>query len=58
MEQKRRECNALIEKKKIEELYLNQLKAVEKSLSNKIESYQKEIELSQLYNKELEAVST
>lgn len=58
LELKRKECDALIEKSKLEETYLFQLKNVESALDGKIQRYEKEIELSKVYKNELDAVST
>lgn len=48
----------MVEKKKLEEMYLNQLKLVEIALENKSKSYRKEIEQAQQYIAELSSTTS
>ena len=51
--QSRKECDALIEKYRLSELYLDQLTKIELSLTNKIQLYNREVELAETYLAEL-----
>ena len=48
----------MVEKKKLEEMYLNQLRLIELALEKKSKSYRKEIEQAQQYINELSSTTS
>lgn len=50
----RRECDALVEKYNLGELYLKQLTSMDNSLSNKLTKYQEEVKQAETYTSEME----
>jgi hypothetical protein len=53
----RRECDALIEKFNLGELYLKQLVSVENAMTAKLAKYTEEVQLAETYTIEMENMS-